>query len=111
MTDEQGIPEMTPVELAEAQRRGDDFDLIDVREPYELQIAAIPGARLIPLGTLGAALESLDKTRHIVLMCRSGKRSATAASQLMAAGFERVTNLAGGILRWSSDVDQSVPTY
>jgi len=102
---------MTPAELAAARQRGDDFDLIDVREPHEVQIASIPGARLIPLGTIPTALDSLDRSRHIVVMCRSGKRSETAARQLLAAGFPRVTNLTGGILRWSADVDPSVPTY
>ena len=106
-----GIPEMTPTELAAALARGDDFDLIDVREPYEAEIASVPGARLIPLGTIATAMETLDPARHIVVMCRSGKRSLTAAKQLEAAGFSRVTNLAGGILRWSADVDPKVPTY
>lgn len=102
---------MTVTELAAARERGDDFDLIDVREPHEVQIASIPGARLIPLGTIPIALESLDRSRHIVVMCRSGKRSENAARQLLAAGFPRVTNLTGGILAWSAEVDPSVPTY
>ena len=75
------LPEITPTELAAALQRGDDFDLIDVREPYEQQIAAIPGARLIPLATVPAVMDSLDKSRRIVVMCRSGKRSADAARQ------------------------------
>ena len=111
MADMQDIPEITPAELSAKLQRGDDFDLIDVRESYELKIASIPGARLIPLGTIGASLDSLDRARPIIVMCRSGKRSADAARQLKAAGFADVTNLAGGILRWSADVDPSVPTY
>jgi adenylyltransferase/sulfurtransferase len=111
MADANEVPEITPTELSERLQRADDFDLIDVREPYELQIAAIPGARLIPLGSLKDSLESLDKNREIVVMCRSGKRSATAVKQLKAAGFEHAWNLVGGILRWSRDVDPSVPTY
>ena len=111
MTDPHEMDTMTPTELAAALQRGDDFDLLDVREPYEAQIASIPGAQLIPLGTIGTALESLDRSRHIVVMCRSGKRSADAARQLLAAGFPRVTNLTGGILQWSAEVDPTVPTY
>ncbi len=111
MAGPQDMGHMTPTELAAARERGDDFDLIDVREPYEVEIASIPGARLIPLGTIGTALESLDKSRHIVVMCRSGKRSADAARQLLAAGFEHVTNLTGGILQWSAEVDPTVQTY
>ena len=57
------MQEMTPTELAAALKRGDDFDLIDVREPYEAQIAAIPGARLIPLGTLGDASSTRSTSR------------------------------------------------
>ena len=111
MADANEVPEITPTELSERLQRKDDFDLIDVREPYELQIAAIPGARLIPLGQLEDSFDSLDKNREIVVMCRSGKRSATAVRQMIAAGFQHPNNLAGGILRWSRDVDPSVPTY
>jgi sulfur-carrier protein adenylyltransferase/sulfurtransferase len=106
-----GVPEITPEELATKLRRGDDFDLIDVREPYEVEIARIDGARLIPLATVTEALRTLDTARDIVVHCRSGQRSAKAVRQLQAAGFRRVWNLAGGILRWSDDVDSSVPKY
>ncbi|HVX39044.1 MAG TPA: molybdopterin-synthase adenylyltransferase MoeB [Gemmatimonadaceae bacterium] len=102
--------DITPKELAAMLASRDDFTLIDVREPYEWQIAHIEGARLVPLGTLAATLPSLDSTRDIVVYCRSGVRSADAARRLRAAGF-RVSNLAGGILRWSDDVDPSVPKY
>jgi sulfur-carrier protein adenylyltransferase/sulfurtransferase len=105
------IPEITPAELAAKLRRGDDFDLLDVREPHEWDIARIPGARLVPLGTLAEALRTLDSARDIVVHCRTGGRSAKAARQLRAAGFRRVWNLAGGITRWSDDVDPTVPKY
>ena len=105
------IPEITPTELAAKRARGEDFDLIDVREPYELKIASIPDARLVPLGALIEALPTLDTSREIVVMCRSGQRSGKAVKQLQAAGFRKVWNLAGGILRWSDDVDPSVRKY
>jgi adenylyltransferase/sulfurtransferase len=107
---EEAMPEITPVELAERLKAG-DVELIDVREPNEWDIARIPGARLIPLGTFKDAIPSLDHTRDIVVHCRSGLRSGTAVRQLQAAGFTRVKNLAGGILRWSDDVDPRVPKY
>jgi adenylyltransferase/sulfurtransferase len=107
----QGVPEVTPAELAERLQRRDDFDLVDVREAYELDIARIEGARLVPLATLTESLHTLDSARDIVVMCRSGARSAKAVRQLQAAGFRRVWNLAGGILRWSDDVDPSLPKY
>jgi adenylyltransferase/sulfurtransferase len=106
-----GVPEITPQDLAQRLRRRDDFDLIDVREPYEVDIARIEGARLIPLASFTAALRTLDSARDIVVHCRSGARSAKAVRQLQAAGFRRVWNLAGGILRWSDDVDPRVPKY
>jgi sulfur-carrier protein adenylyltransferase/sulfurtransferase len=104
------IREITPRELAERMKTNAEFTLLDVREPYEWNIARLPNARLIPLGTLPAALASIDQTRDVVVYCRSGVRSADAARQLAAAGF-RVENLAGGILRWSDDVDPSVMKY
>jgi adenylyltransferase/sulfurtransferase len=110
MKREDAMPEITPVELAERLRAG-DVELIDVREPHEWDIARIPGARLIPLGEFPAVIPSLDKTHDIVVQCRSGVRSGKAVRQLQAAGFTRVRNLAGGILRWSDDVDPTVVKY
>jgi len=105
------LPEISPRELAARISAGDAFDLIDVRESHEWDIGRIPGARLIPLGELPSALSSLDSSRDIVVHCKSGARSAKAVRQLQAAGFRRVWNLAGGILRWSDDVDPTVPKY
>ncbi|HJU68344.1 MAG TPA: molybdopterin-synthase adenylyltransferase MoeB [Gemmatimonadaceae bacterium] len=105
------VPEVTPVELAARLRRGDDIDLIDVREPHEWEIARIPGAQLVPLSAVGDAIATLDPEREIVVHCKGGVRSAKAARQLRAAGFTRVWSLAGGITRWSTDVDPSTPRY
>ncbi|HWA15576.1 MAG TPA: molybdopterin-synthase adenylyltransferase MoeB [Gemmatimonadales bacterium] len=106
-----GVADLLPRELAERIARGDDFDLIDVREPHEWEIAHLPQARLIPLATVGSALGSLDPSREVVVMCKGGARSAKAARQLHDAGFTRVWNLTGGITRWSDDVDGKVPKY
>jgi sulfur-carrier protein adenylyltransferase/sulfurtransferase len=108
---EGAIPEITPRELAERRARGDDFDLIDVREPHEWEIARIEGARLVPFGTLTEALPTLDTARDIVVHCKGGTRSAKAVRHLQSAGFRRVWNLAGGITRWSDEVDPAVPKY
>jgi adenylyltransferase/sulfurtransferase len=105
------VVEITPTELAGRLRDGAPLELIDVREPREWEIAHIPGARLVPLGQLAQSMATLDGTREIVVMCRSGGRGATAARQLQAAGFRKVRNLAGGLLRWSDDVDPTVPKY
>jgi adenylyltransferase/sulfurtransferase len=105
------IPEITPAELDARLRRGDSIDLIDVREPYELNIARIPNVRLIPLGTLGDAIPTLDPERETVVICRTGARSGRAVQQLRAAGFRHVYNLVGGIHRWADEVDPSLPKY
>ena len=105
------VPEITPREVADRLARGDDFDLIDVREVYEEAIARIEGARLIPLGSFEEHIPSFDRDRDIVISCRSGQRSARAVKRLEQAGFTRVWNLAGGILRWSDEVDPTIVKY
>lgn len=98
--------EITPSALRERLARGDDFDLIDVREPHEWAQQHIDGARLIPLATLPDAMSTLDASRDIVVMCRSGSRSASAAQQLRDSGFTCVRNLTGGILRWNAEATE-----
>jgi molybdopterin/thiamine biosynthesis adenylyltransferase/rhodanese-related sulfurtransferase len=102
---------ITPPELAAKRARGDDFDLIDVREPHEYDIARIEGARLIPLASLGATVPTLNRDREIIVHCKTGARSAAAVRELQAAGFRNVWNLAGGIAGWSEEVDPAVPRY
>ena len=106
-----GVREISAPKLAERLRRGDSIDLVDVREPYEWRVARIEGARLIPLSRFGAALSELSPDSEIVLYCHHGLRSQTAAAFLVDQGFRRVWNLTGGIDRWSTEVDPSVPTY
>src|SRR5579885_350343 len=91
--------------------RGDQFVLIDVREPHEHKICNIPAAKLIPLGEVPQRLHELDKNADIVVHCKSGMRSAKACGILRQAGFQRVRNMKGGILAWSDRVDPSVPKY
>ena len=105
------VPEnITPTELAVLMASSSSIDLIDVREPYEHQIARIEGSRLIPMRELQAAAETLDPNKIIVLYCHTGGRSARAAQFLRASGL-RVANLLGGIKRWSLEVDPEVPQY
>jgi len=106
-----GVREIPPLELAARMRRADPLDLIDVREPYEWRIARIEGARMIPLGRIGAAVGDLPRDREIVLYCHHGVRSRAAAEFLASQGFDGVWNLSGGIDRWSAEVDPTVPTY
>ncbi len=106
-----GFVDITPRELAGRLARGEDLELIDVREQFEWDIARIPGARLVPLATLPEVSETLDHGREIVVYCKGGSRSRAAASHLTDAGFARVANLTGGILRWREDVDPALPRY
>ncbi len=85
--------------------------LLDVREPWETELATIPGSRLIPLGELGERLAELDPAASVVVYCHLGVRSDYAARQLAAAGFERVRHLAGGIDAWSRAIDDAVARY
>jgi adenylyltransferase/sulfurtransferase len=103
--------EIEPLELKRRMDRGDEFVLIDVREPHEADICTIPRARLIPKGQVPSRLNELNSTDEFVIHCKSGKRSAEIVDFLRKAGFRKVKNLRGGILAWSDQVDPSVPKY
>ena len=105
------IRDISPRELAERIRSGEDMQLVDVREGWEWQIAQIPGARLIPIHELTQHAASLDPNREVVVFCKSGTRSLRAAEQLVSAGFGSVTNVSGGIQRWSEEVDPTIARY
>jgi adenylyltransferase/sulfurtransferase len=103
--------DITATELAERLAAGDGLKLIDVREPHELEISRIPGAQLIPLGTLASRMSELNSADEIVLFCKSGTRSARALEVLYSAGFRKVKNLLGGINAWAEEVDPELPVY
>lgn len=104
--------EITPAELAEWLKRDDRPFLLDVRNPYEVAIASIAGTdKLIPVDQLPEQLNELDSSREIVVYCRSGARSGRAVELLKSAGFRKVKNMTGGILRWADDVDSALPKY
>jgi adenylyltransferase/sulfurtransferase len=89
----------------------EELMLLDVREPYEYEIARIEGSRLIPLGELETRIGELPRSGTLVCQCHSGGRSEHAARLLQAAGFTNVFNLTGGIDAWSVQVDPGVPQY
>lgn len=103
-----GGAEVTPADVQAWRTKGEPFQLLDVREPEEAAIAAIGGSVLVPLGSLTARLDEVDRTRPVVVYCRSGVRSAHAVDLLRKAGFDRSFNLAGGILAWARDVDPTL---
>jgi sulfur-carrier protein adenylyltransferase/sulfurtransferase len=106
------MEEITAAELKQRLDRGDDLQIIDVREPNEYEVARLEGSKLIPLGQVLNRAGEIDPTRETVVHCKMGGRSARAIEALQRAGFAgRLVNLKGGITAWSNDVDPSVPKY
>jgi adenylyltransferase/sulfurtransferase len=105
-----GIPQITVKELKRRIDAGEDVQLIDVREPYEYQIAQI-GGKLIPQNDVPQRLAEIDREREVVVHCRSGARSQRIAEFLKQSGYPRVSNVAGGILAWSDEIDPRVQKY
>ncbi|CAN5699456.1 molybdopterin-synthase adenylyltransferase MoeB [soil metagenome] len=106
---ENKVPEITVQELKAKMDNG-GINVLDVREPYEYEIANI-GAPLIPLNELPQRYEELDRDEPLAIHCRSGARSANAVKLLQERGFEKVYNVEGGILAWSEEIDPSIPQY
>jgi adenylyltransferase/sulfurtransferase len=106
-----GVPELTVEQMKAKMDRGEDFFLLDVREPNEYQICRIAGSTLIPLGELAQRTGELDKNREMIVHCKMGGRSAKAVSLLQERGFNRVSNLKGGILDWIDKVDPTQTKY
>jgi len=103
--------DISATDLALRLKNGEKLRLIDVREPHELAISALPGAENIPLGQLAARLPELDSAQELVLFCKTGVRSTRALELLVSAGFRKVRNLQGGINAWAREVDPKLPIY
>jgi rhodanese-related sulfurtransferase len=103
--------EITVEELSKRMKAGDAPTIIDVREPFEYQLAHIDGAVLKPLNDLREWAQALDKDKEYVMQCHTGARSAYAMMVLTKMGFKDVKNLSGGIAEWSARIDPSVPQY
>ncbi len=109
--EESGVKEITVEELAQWQDSGKDFQLIDVREPYEYEISNLD-AKLIPLKTVLDQVDEIASEKDVVIHCRSGKRSADAIRQLEKKfGFKNLYNLKGGILAYADLIDTSLAKY
>ena len=107
------IREITPGELAARLGAGEPIYLLDVRQPEEHALAALPGSKLIPLNQLLARITEIDAPAGapIVVYCHHGVRSQMGAGALARAGHEEVYSLAGGIDAWSLEVDSRLPRY
>ena len=108
-----GVQDISVQELKQKLDRKEDFVFLDVREPFEYQIAKISGTKLVPLGQLESHLSELEsfKDREIVAHCHHGGRSRRALEFLRSKGFKNLKNVAGGIDDWSVKIDPTVPRY
>ena len=104
------MKEISVQELQEKKENGEDFQLIDVREDFEYEMSNL-GGLLLPLGGILIETDKIEQTKPVVVMCRSGKRSAAAIMQLEAQGFTNLFNLRGGILAWAAEIDPNVNVY
>ena len=106
------MEEITSTELKQRLDKGDDIQIIDVREANEVAIGRIPNSVHIPLAQVLARMDEIDPNRETVVHCKMGGRSARAIDALQRSGYQgKLMNLTGGILRWSDEVDPSVPKY
>ena len=103
--------EVTVRELKALMDAGRAPAILDVREPFESELCSIQGSLLIPLGELPRRLDELDRGKDLVVLCKSGSRSARAVSILREKGFEHARNLAGGILAWIDEIDPTLTRY
>jgi len=103
--------EITAVEVKQRLDRGDRLLLVDVREPHEHALCRIEGAVLIPMGSIPANLQKLDTDDDVICFCHHGMRSLDVANWLRQQGVKSAKSMAGGIDRWSLEVDPKVPRY
>ncbi len=103
--------EISPEQLKEKIVAGENFNLLDVREHWERQAAAIEPSTHIPMGDIPARVQELDPDGHIIVYCHRGVRSMNVTAWLRQQGFESVQSLQGGIDRWSRKIDSNVPIY
>ncbi|GAA3767896.1 rhodanese-like domain-containing protein [Terriglobus aquaticus] len=104
--------EISPAELASLQREGKAPTVVDVREPWEVSTASLPGTVNIPMGEIPSrAHAELDPDAPVVILCHHGARSLSVTNWLRNQGFDQAQSLAGGIDQWSLEIDHSVPRY
>lgn len=101
---------ITPLEYKERQDKNDAV-LLDIREPYELEICTIGGLH-IPMGEVADRANEIDKSKEVIVLCRSGKRAESVANLLSTdLAFPNVSIFKGGILAWIDQVDNSLEAY
>jgi len=103
--------EISAADLQKKKKSVEQFLLVDVREQWEFDTCRIEGATLIPMRSIPAHLQQLDADQDVVCYCHHGQRSLDVAAWLRAQGIETAQSLAGGIDRWSLEIDPGVPRY
>lgn len=104
------MKEITVEELKQKIENKEDFQLVDVRETFEYETSNLEGKN-IPLGGVLIEADKIATDKPVVIMCRSGKRSAAAVMQLEQLGLTNLYNLKGGILAWQATFDPNMPVY
>lgn len=105
------VEDIGPAEYIRRRDENDQWQLIDVREDWEIEIASVAGAIVMPMLEIPSRQFELDKERPVAVICHSGGRSRRVANFLFQQGFPKVANIAGGIDAWSLVVDSTVPRY
>ncbi len=106
------VAQISPRDLFQSLENGQSVRLVDVRQPWENQLATLPGSVLIPLNELPQRAQEIDRDQSVVVVfCHHGIRSLSAAGYLQRLGFVNVKSLAGGIDAWSCEIDPTVPRY
>ena len=98
-------------EFAALRESGGDYALLDVREPWEADLCALPEALAVPMGSLPGRLDLLPRDRPLVVLCHHGQRSLHVVEWLRGLGYGNALNLEGGIDAWARGVDPEMPTY
>ena len=104
------MDEITVKELKQKIDKGEDFQLVDVREPFEYEMSNLGGEN-IPLAGVVIESDRIATDKPVIMMCRSGKRSGVAIAQLEQLGFTGLYNLEGGILAWAAEFDPGMEVY
>lgn len=106
------MEQITSTELKQRLDNGEDIQIVDVREDFEVAMGTIPNATHIPLAQVLNRMNEIDSNRETVVYCKMGGRSARAIDALQRSGFPgKLINLQGGIIGWSNEVDPSIPKY
>ena len=103
--------DLSPTEVAALREADESWQIVDVREPWEIEIVSLPQSIKMPLAEIPSRHSELDAYRPVALLCHSGGRSAKAAEFLAGQGFSQVVNIAGGIDAWAQEVDNSLARY